>query len=136
MSVTNALNTAVYNVLSGNAALVSLLGGSAIYYQQAPDSAVLPYVVFSNAAGQPDNTHGHDMRNQVVYVRGYSGTAAQAGSIDLHCGTTLHRLSLSVSGYSNFWTAREQEFNLVENTPSGEKIYTAGAYYRVRITPT
>ena len=116
MSVTNALNTAIYSVLSGNAALVSLLGGSAVYYQQAPDNADLPYVVFSHPAGQPDNTHGNDMRNQLVYVRGYSGTVAQAGSIDLHCGTTLHRRSLSVSGYSNFWTAREQEFNLIDNS--------------------
>ena len=135
MSVTNVLNTAVYNVLSGNTALTTLLGGTAIHYQQAPDNAALPYVVFSHQAGQPDNTHGVDDRNQIIYVRGYSGTATQAGSIDLHCGTTLHRRSLSVSGYTNFWTARETEFNMIENTPSGEKIYMAGAFYRVRLSP-
>jgi hypothetical protein len=135
MSVTNALNTAVYNVLSGNAALVSALGGTAVYYQQAPDHASLPYVVFSHQAGQPDNTHGTDDRSQIIYVRGYSGTATQAGSIDLHCGTTLHRRSLSVAGYTNFWTVRETEQNMIENTPSGEKIYMAGAFYRVRLSP-
>jgi hypothetical protein len=113
MSVTNALNTAVYNVLSGNAALTTLLGGTAVYYQQAPDHANLPYVVFSHQAGQPDNTHGNDDRSQIVYVRGYSGTATQAGSIDLHCGTTLHRRALTVAGYTNFWTTRETELNLV-----------------------
>jgi len=135
MSVVNALNTAVYNVLSSNMALTSLLGGTAIHYQQAPDNAALPYVVFSHQSGQPDNTHSHDMRNQIIYVRGYSSAVAQAGSIDLHCGTTLHRRSLSVTGYTNFWTARETEFNQVENAPNGEKIYMSGAFYRVRLTP-
>lgn len=136
MSVVNALNTAVYTVLSANSTLTSLLGGTAIYYLQAPDNASLPYVVFSHQAGQPDNTHAHDMRNQVVFVRGYAGTVTVAGSIDLHCGTTLHRRGLSVSGYTNFWTAREQEFSMIENEPNGEKTYMAGAYYRVRLTPT
>jgi hypothetical protein len=136
MSVVNALNTAVYSVLSANATLTTLLGGTAIYYQQAPDNAALPYVVFSHQAGQPDNTHGHDMRNQLVFVRGYSGTVTQAGSIDLICGTTLHRRSLSVTGYTNFWTAREQEFSMIDNEPNGEKTYMAGAYYRVRLTPS
>jgi hypothetical protein len=135
MSVTNALNTAIYNVLSANTALTTLLGGTAVYYQQAPDNAALPYVVFSHQAGQPDNTHGTDNRNQIVYVRGYAGTVATAGSIDLHCGTTLHRRSLSVSGYDNFWTARETEFSLIENEPNGSKIYMAGAFYRVRLSP-
>jgi hypothetical protein len=113
-----------------------MLGGTAIFYQQAPDNTALPYVVFSHQAGQPDNTHGRDMRNQIVYVRCYSGTVAQAGSIDSICGTTLHRRSLSVTGYTNFWTAREQEFSIVENEPNGEKTYMAGAYYRVRLTPS
>jgi hypothetical protein len=136
VSVVNTLNTAVYNVLSNNATLTSLLGGTAIYYLQAPDNASLPYVVFSHQAGQPDNTHAHDMRNQVLFVRGYAGTASIAGSVDLICGTTLHRRTLSVTGYTNFWTAREQEFNLIENEPNGEKTYMSGAFYRIRLTPS
>lgn len=136
MSVYNALNTAVYNVLSTNANLTTALGGTAIYYMQAPDGATRPYVVFSNQAGQPDNTHGHDMRNQIIYVRGYANTTAQSGSIDNHCGTALHRRQLSVSGYVNFWTVRETEFALIENEPNGQKIYSHGAFYRVRLTPT
>lgn len=136
MSVFNALNTAVYGVLSTNATLTTLLGGTAVYYMQAPDGATLPYVVFSHQAGNPDNTHAHDMRNQIVYVRGFASSPAMSGSIDMVCGTTLHRRTLAVSGYSNFWTARETELATIENEPNGQKVYGHGAMYRIRLTPS
>ena len=46
MSAYNALNTGIYSTLSGGTALTTALGGTAIYYQQAPDEAALPYVVW------------------------------------------------------------------------------------------
>lgn len=133
MSVFNALNTAVYNVLSTNGGLTNLLGGTAVYYLQAPDKATLPYVVFSHQAGGPDNIYAGDMRNQLVYVRGFASTPAVSGSIDYHCGTALHKRTLSVTGYSNFWTVRETELSGIENEPNGQKIYSHGAIYRIRL---
>jgi hypothetical protein len=135
MSVVNALNTAIYNKLNAGTALTSLLAGTtSIYYQQAPDGVAFDYVVFSHQAGGPTNDYAGDSRDQIVFVRGYSTTGpAAAGSIDAQISTLLHRGTVSVSGYVNFWTAREEEVQLIENAPNGEKVWMAGAVYRIRL---
>ena len=135
MSVVNALNSAIYGKLNASTALTNLLAGTtSIYYLQAPDEASYDYVVFSHQAGSPENIYAGDLRNQLVYVRGYSTTGpAAAGSIDAQISGLLHRGSVTVSGYDNFWLVREEEFNLVENAPNGTKVWMAGAFYRIRI---
>jgi len=135
MSVVNALNTALYGKLTAATALTNLLAGTtSIYYQQAPAEATFDYVVFSHQAGGPANIYPGDLRNQLVFVRGYSTTGpAAAGSIDAQISTLLHKGSVNVSGYDNFWLVREEEFNIVENAPNGTKVWMAGAFYRVRL---
>jgi hypothetical protein len=136
MSVVNVLNAALYSTLTGGTALTALLAsGSAVYYQQAPDNATLPFVVFSHQAGGPDNITAHNMRNQLVYVRGYASTPATAGSIDAQISNLIHKHALSVSGYTNFWTVRETDvYPPPEQLPNNERVYSAGAVYRVRLT--
>ncbi len=137
MSVANVLNGAIYNKLTGNSGLTDLLNSAtAIYYLQAPDGATLPYVVFSVIEDAADNQQGSDMRTELIMVRGYANTPALAGSIDIHAGTALHRQQLTVSGYNNFWTVRETGNYTVENEPSGQRIYGAGADYRIRLDPS
>ncbi len=132
MSVTNALNTGMYSKLTGASALTALLAsGSAVYYQQAPDYASYPYVVFSIQAGGPENDNPHDSRDMLYYVRGYATKPALAGSVDAQISTALHRQTLTVSGWTNIWTVREEEIALVEQLSSGERVYSAGATYRI-----
>ena len=69
MSVLNVTNAGIYSKLSANSTLTTLLGGTAIYYQQAPDNQALPFVVYSLQAGGPDNINPSDLRNQVYFVR-------------------------------------------------------------------
>ena len=133
MSVNNALNTTLYSTLAGGTALTALVG-TRIYYAQAPDHAALPYVVYSHQAGGPLNIQLSDMRDQIVYVRGYSTNPAQAGTIDAYCSALLHRKTLSVTGWNNFWTARETDINLVETQQDGVQVHTAGALYRIRLS--
>lgn len=134
MSVYNVLNTSIYSKLTSGTALTNLLAGTtSIYYQQAPDEATLPFVVFSHQAGGPENTNPSDMRRQIVYVRAYASTPALAGSIDAQISTLLHRGALSITGYTAMSSWREEEFTLLENLPSGERIYTAGAFYRIQL---
>lgn len=135
MSVLNALNTAIYSTLTGGTALTALLnsGTASIFYQQASDHATLPYVVWSHPAGGPTNDYPHDSRSQLVFIRGYSTTPALAGTIDAQISALLHRGTLSVSGYTNWWLARETDLTLIENAPDGTKVYMAGAYYRINL---
>lgn len=133
VSIYNALNTSIYNVLSGGTALTTELGGTAIYYGQAPDQASLPYVIWSYQYGAPENITPHEMSVQLVYARCYSATAAQAGTIDGMICNLLHKEELTVTGWNNFWLARETEIALPHTDQAGVKTWTAGAFYRVRL---
>lgn len=128
----NALNAGIYTTLSGGTALAALVG-TALYYQAAPDGAALPYVKWSYQGGGPLNITASDMRDLLIYARGYASTPDMAGSIDAAVSALLHRQTITVSGYTNFWTARETEVHLEETTPAGEHIFSAGAIYRVRL---
>ncbi|MFA5376891.1 MAG: DUF3168 domain-containing protein [Dehalococcoidia bacterium] len=134
MSVFNALNTGIYSALSGGTALTGALGGTAIYYQQAPDGAALPYVVWNYQGGGDENITQSRMKNLLVYVRGYAASPAQAGTIDAYCDTLLHGKAITVTGWENFWTAREEDISIVENPPDGAPVFSAGGIYRIRLT--
>lgn len=134
MSVLNVLNASIYSTLTGGTALTALLSsGTAVYSQQAPAGAVLPYVVFSLQAGGPVNMTKSDMRDEIMFVRGYATGQAVAGSMDAQISALLHKKSLTVTGFTNFWTARETDLQLVEQTPAGEQVFMAGALYRIRL---
>jgi hypothetical protein len=131
----NALDSALYTKLQATAGLTSLLAGTtSIYHMQAPEGAVLPYAVFSLQGGGDQNDTANRMKNVVVFVRAYSGaSAAQAGSIDAQIDTALHLQSLSVTGWTSVWLAREQDLELTENVPNGAPVYMSGGLYRVRL---
>lgn len=133
MSVQNALNTAIYNKLSGGTALVSLLGGTAVYFGQAPDGTNPPYVVWSYSATNRENITPSEMENSLVLVLGYSPNAALAGSIDTQVSALLHKQTLSVTGWTNFWTARETGLHLPQVDDAGNTTWVSGAYYRIRL---
>ena len=131
----NVLDQAIYTKLNAATALTSLLAGTAaIYHIQAPDNATLPYVVFNIQGGGDENQTPKRRKNLIVYVRAYSGVSAlNAGSIDTQIDTLMHGGTISVSGWANIWLNRENDIELVDNTPSGKKIWMQGGYYRTRI---
>ena len=131
----NALNSALYSKLQTTSGITSLLSGTtAIYNQQAPEGATLPFVVFSTPSEVDENMSQNRTKNNVVFIRAYSGvSASQAGSIDAAIDTALHLIPLTVSGWTNFWMVREQGIELVETQPSGKIIYSSGANYRCRL---
>lgn len=129
----NELNAALYSKLSGGTALTTLLGGTAIYHQQAPDGKPLPYVVFSTQSIVDDNATNNRTKDALVYVRAYAASGISAGSIDAACDALLHDSPVTVSGYSVFWQRRDGDIELVENLPNGGKIFSSGATYRIRL---
>lgn len=134
MSVFNVLNAALYSRLSGGTALTAALGGTAIYYQLAPDDAELPYVVWSYQFGpnEPQRTRHRDPES-LVYVRAYAAQAAQAGSIDATVDALLHAQPLTVTGYTNYWIGRTQSIANVEIDAAQVKTYSAGALWDIRL---
>jgi len=131
----NELAGAMYTRLSGGTALTDLLASTpSIYHGRVPDGASFPYVVFNLQGGGDENIVPSRMKNLVLYVRGYSKTSqASAGSIDAQIDTLLHGQTLSVSGWVNFWTARESDLSGFEPMPNGETIWNAGGMYRIRL---
>jgi hypothetical protein len=137
----NEINKAIFDTLKAGTALTSLLAGgtagTAIYNQQPPDNSTMPYVIFNRMGGGPDNNTPSDSRSYLYFVRAYVGgtsPTALAGTIDAQISALLHRKTLSVSGYTNYWTVRESDApQTVDNLPSGERAYQSGAFYRIKI---
>lgn len=131
----SVIKKAIYTKLTGTTALTSLLASTtAIYDTQAPDSADYPYVVISLYAGGNENLTPSESINQVYYIRAYAtGKMSDAEAIDDQIKAALHKQTLTVTGYTNFWTAREQDLQGIENPPSEQKVFMAGGLYRIRI---
>lgn len=134
----NELDAAIYSKLQTTGALTSLLSGTtAIYSIQAKDNASFPYIVFNVQGGGDENQTAHRTKNLVVFIRAYSQVSkVQAGSIDAQIDAAMHMQTLNVSGWANFWTAREGDLSAVENPASAKPIYMVGGLYRVRIEDT
>ena len=128
------VDAGLYSKLTGDTALVALLSaGTPVFNMEAPPSTDMPYVVFFSAGGGPDNITPSDLRSMVYGVKGIASTLTAAANIDARIDTLLHNNSITVSGYTNIWLARETEVQLVEDAPDGNPIYHYGAYYRIRI---
>jgi len=136
VSIYNALNAGIWSKLSGGTALITALGGTAIYPGQAPDDINPPYVVWSYQFGGPDNMTPRESTQQVIYIRAYANTEAQAGTIDALISDLLHKGTITASGWNSFWVARETEFAFPEVDEAKVITWTAGAYYRVRMDQT
>ncbi len=130
----NALNAGIYTVLTGGTALTNLLGGTAIYYEQAPDNTAYPYVVFSIQGGGDLNLSPSRMKDMLYFVRGYSKVSpAMAGSIDAQLDALLHNKTITVTGWSNYNTQRETDIENTEVDNANQTIYMAGGVYRISI---
>ena len=130
----NAINSGIYSTLTGGTALTALLAGTtSVYKDYAPGTAVYPYVCFSFMGGGEANETPNRAKNVIYFIRAYSKTStANAGNIDAQIDNLLHGKTLSISGRSNFWTAREAEFENTEYLSNGDPVFMSGAYYRIK----
>lgn len=134
MSYQNALNTSVFSKFSGGTALITALGGTAIYFGQAEDGKDPPYVVFSYGGGIGyENVSPSESVNELIFIRAYAAAPAQAGTLDGLITPLFHKQTLNVTGYTNFWTAREQAVATSEIDEAGKTTWVSGAYYRIRL---
>lgn len=140
MSVQNAINASLYSRLSGTALGTLLAGGTAspsVFFEQAPDGAALPYVVWLLPSELDDNTTSRRLKDVVVRAYAVAGAPAQAGSIDATIDTMLHHVNLGTNGgYTNIRLQRENGYQLITTDSTGKRYYTSGADYRAEMTKT
>ena len=130
----NATEIGLYNKLKGTAALTATLSTTtAIYNAVAPAGTSMAYVVFVYAGGGLENITPSELHNVVYMVKAVADDSAEAATIQGHIKTALHGQTLKVGGYTNFYTACEDEISYVEQTREGALIHHRGYYVRVRV---
>lgn len=129
------VDIALSSILTGGTALTALLSGTAaVYNAQAPQGAAYPFVVFNQQAGGDDNLTQTRMKTYVYQIASFSKTSqAAAWAMDAAVDTLLNGVTLSVTGWTNFWTAKEQELPIIENLSNGEMVYSVRSLYRIRL---
>ena len=128
----NALDEALYSHLAGGTALTHLLGGTAIYYGKPPSAGVLPWVVVSFVAGTEENQTPHRSQRWVYLVKGVASSVHAAGEIASEIDNRLHGVTLTVTGATQFWAARETIVRYQELDDVGHTIGNAGGTYAFR----
>ena len=120
--------------LDAYSALTALLSSAtAIWNQAAPPVTALPYVVFSWAGGGLENINPSEIHNVLYLVKAIADDATEAGVLQGHIKGALHKTTLTVSGFTNFYTACEDEVQLTETTREGTLLFHRGYYVRIRI---
>lgn len=129
----NALEKAIYNALTGDAALNAIVGGR-IYNSLAHATATLPLVIFSLASGTEDNVTPTDSRRLIYAVRCISESLEEAGRASEAIRGALHRKTLSVDGWTNYWSAQVTDIRYREVDPAGRSYWHAGGEFEFRIS--
>ena len=131
----NALETALYSKLSGGTALTALLAGTTSVYNAAvPMGASFGCVVFQLQGGGDYNETPRRRKELLYTVKAVSATSMQnAGLIDNQIDALLHEATLTVSGWTNYWTMREEDISYVETSPEGRNYWHSGGIYRIRL---
>lgn len=130
-----ALEEVLYTKLSGGTALTGLLGGTAIYNALGGEAIAYPLVIFTKSSGIEDNDTPHRAKTLVYQITAISDKGKkEAEQIDNAIDTLMHGADLgTMSGWYDYWCARESDISYNEMTAGGKVLWHEGALYRVRI---
>ncbi len=136
----NAVRRALYGKLSGDSTLTALLAtapagfAQSIYYQQAPQSAAFPYVIFQKQDGRPTEAFDDPeaFENTIWLVKGVDRSASATVVEDIQARITalLNDASLSISGASVTYLRRMSDVDYPE-TVDGVEYKHAGSLFRL-----
>lgn len=128
-----AMGSALYSHLAAGTALTTLLGGTAVWNTLAPpDNNSLPYVVFFYSGGGDDNDSPRRARSPIYTVKAVAATKLAAANLDAEIDALLHEQTITVTGYTNYWTARVTDIDYAEEN-GGVLYWHSGGQYRIRI---
>lgn len=130
----NELSDAIYDKLYANASILAAVG-TRIYRGIAPQNATYPLIVFMQVAGGTISETPVDAADPLYLVSAVSDSSpAAAETLAGHIQTALHRAELTVSGWTNIWTAVETHLEAVELPGDGAPMWQAGRFIRFRLS--
>ena len=124
------LEDAIYTTL--NVSSVTTAGATGVFNRIAPENQALPYVVYQWQGGGDLNITPRRERFPAYTIKAIAETLGDAGAIDAAIDALLHHQTISISGWTNFWLARDVDVAYFEVDPLGRRIYHTGAIYKIR----
>ena len=130
----NELETSIFTLLTGGTALTAKLATTtSIYPYVAPLGAAFPLVIFNLQGGGDTNDTPRRNKDLVYQVKAVSDTTKfLAGEVDTEIDNLLHETVLTVSGWTNYWCARETDIGYQESK-DGAIYWHVGGLYRIRL---
>lgn len=139
-----ATRRAIYGKLAGDSTLNGLLASppagwsKSIYYNQAPDGAPFPFVIFSRQSGIATYTNVTKpaFELDIWLVKGVdrSATADTAEAISARIDALLTDASLSISGSTLLYLRRQSDVDYPEVTDNIRYVHS-GSLYRLVFEP-
>jgi len=132
--ILNLVSTALYSKFTGDTTLKALMATNTSFFAiKAPKDAAYPFVVWSLLYGGPENITPSDLQSHLYFIRAYAISALTAGNIHAQIASLLHKQILSVTGFTNIWSALEEEYEGEEILQTGDTVYMRGGGYRIRL---
>lgn len=130
--VIQTLDTALYSRLSTYGPGTAFYG-TRVYDSIAPQTTVLPYVVFQLTAGGDTNQAQKRIMDVEYRVECVSDTHMGARTGAGHIEDALRLEPLALTGWAHIATTQEQLYSLVDNI-GGKLYHRRGAFYRIRMS--
>lgn len=123
----------LYQRLSSDSQLQSLLGSGAVWNGQPPRDAALPLVVFSLASGGDMAETPRRQVDLTYLVKAVAERLDQAHAIAQRVDELLHDFDPAPAGWRCFWCRRDSVLELAEMDPAGHAVWHVGGHYVLRI---
>ena len=122
------LFTGLYNKYNGDTDLKAIITG--FYFTEAPQDAVMPYVVYNLVSNVPDWTYTEDMENSLLQFSIFDDHSSSTTINDIYEKLTalFDWCVLTIEGYSHIYMKRE--FNILTR---GNDIWKYVIQYRNEI---
>lgn len=124
----------IYDALYANANILAAVG-TRIYRELAPQQATYPLVILQHVGGGTISETPVDAADPFYLVTAVSAISpAEAETLAGYIETALHKQTLTVSGWTNIWTAVQTHLEAAELPGSGAPLWQAGRFVRIRLS--